>query len=125
MSLKVKFFIIILIIAIAPIFVVGFMPLQTLMERLLSVGLPMYITTSVIEQMRATVLAYALILAVIVSFVSFLLYRIFAEPISDLIYAMNHAKNSNFNERMPVISSGEIGELSLTFNNMSNTIQKH
>lgn len=125
MSLKIKFFLFILGATIIPTLIVGFLPLGLLSSRLYDAGLPAAAILSITAQMRDTVLAYALFLAVSFSFFSFLLYRAFGEPVADLIEAMRQVRRHNFSERVPVTSAGEIGELSEAFNEMAGQIQEY
>ena len=125
MSLKVKFFLLILASTIVPTLVVGFIPLSLLSELLSDAGVSASTVVSITDQMRDSILAYALFLAVSLSFFSFLLYRAFGEPIADLIVGMRLVRERRFSERIPVTSSGEIGELADTFNQMAEQIHEY
>ncbi len=125
MSLKIKFFLFIVGATVVPTLIVGLLPLDVLSGRLHEANLSSDLIDSITSQMRDTILAYALFLAVAFSFFSFLLYRTFGEPIADLIEGMRQIRKRNFSERVPVTSSGEIGELSETFNEMAGQIQSY
>jgi signal transduction histidine kinase/CheY-like chemotaxis protein len=125
MSLKVKFFVLILAATILPTLVVGLVPLSLLGSLLHNAGVSDALGSAITDEMRDSILAYALFLAVSLSFFSFLLYRVFGEPVADLIEGMRRIRERRFNERLPVTTGGEIGELAESFNQMAEQIQMY
>lgn len=125
MSLKVKFFLLIFAATIVPTILMGLLPLNLLSTLLSNAGLSPDQVGAISERMRDTILAYSFFLAVSFSFFAFMIYRLLGEPLADLIAGMKQIRSRNFAGRVPVVATGDIGELGDSFNEMAQQLERH
>jgi len=128
MSLKLRFFIFIITLAVAPTLIVGWTRVRYVADELEAIGVDPVLSGRILTQMEESSLALALILAIFSSFFAFMLYRSFAEPLVSLVESMRNIRERFLGLSAPVISnapSNEIAELEQTFNDMSGRMERY
>ncbi len=126
MSLKLRFFIFSLAIAIFPTFIIGWTRVNSLATALGDAGLSPQASSAILKNIHESTLALGLTLAIFASFFSFALFRSFAEPVTQLAEAMRLIRTRDFSAQVvPTTSSNELEELANTFNDMARELKRH
>lgn len=125
MSLKLRFFIFTLGIAVLPTLIFGWMRIDFLHSELEKAGLSSTTSAHILQRMHESLFAVSLIVAIITSFFAFALFRIFALPLAELIEAMRLIRKGDLTQRVSVTSQDEVGLLAETFNEMTAQMERY
>jgi signal transduction histidine kinase len=125
MSIKLRFFLFVFSIAIIPAFILGWIRTHMLSTQLRTTELPPEIIESILQNLNESHLILNLIIGIFCSFLTFLLFRSFADPLAALLEAMRRMRERDFSQRIPILSTDEIGELSEVFNEMAEQIRMY
>jgi signal transduction histidine kinase len=125
MSLKLRFFIFAMGLAILPTFILGWTRVDFLRTELEGAGLSPEASAHVLQRMHESLFAVSLVVAVVASFLAFALFRIFALPLMELIETIRLIRGGDLTQRVSVTSKDEMGVLAETFNGMAAQLERY
>ena len=91
---------------------------------LLMVSIPRTLTRNTQALIAKTIELVAFMILIIAGLIGFLLARGITQPIRSLVHATKSIAAGDFKQRVPVISTDELGELSEAFNRMASEIEQ-